>query len=323
MKARAERERAAPESPLVRADWELRLPRGRSAVLGERPAIVGVLNCTPDSFSDGGRFAAPAEAVDAGLRMVADGADWLDVGGESTRPGAGPVPPEVQLARILPVIRGLRRGTDVPISVDTTSPTVASEAIEAGADIVNDVGGLRDPGWRDVLGDPDVPVIVVHMQGTPRDMQASPTYPIGVVPEVLAFFVERLLTLADWGVDASRTIVDPGIGFGKRLQDNFVLVRNIDMFACLGRPVLIGTSRKSFLRKTLEARAPTPPAMEGRAPVPPSMEDLDLATVAVNAFALERGCHLLRVHDVSRAACLVSVFLAARGLAAAPRGKAV
>lgn len=292
----------------ARAHWDLPLDRGPTLGVGPRPLVVGILNCTPDSFSDGGRFASADDAVRAAEAMIRDGADWIDVGGESTRPGSEPVPPEVQLERVLPVIRELRARTDVPISIDTRSPRVGAAALEAGADIVNDVSACADPEWRSVLRGRRAPVVLAHMQGTPRDMQVRPSYPLGVVPEVLSFFVERLRALEAWGVAPSRAIVDPGIGFGKRFQDNLDLIRNIDVCRTLGRPIMVGASRKSFLRRILETGGGAP-----------SREALDVGTVAANACAILRGADMVRVHNVPYAAALVRVLEAIRlAEAAAP-----
>ncbi len=283
--------------------WEFTLPGRRRLVAGERPLIVGILNCTPDSFSDGGRYPCAEDAVRAGLKMLEEGADLIDLGGESTRPGSLPVPPGVQLERVLPVIRGLRERTDAPISIDTMSPGVADKAIEAGADILNDVSGCRDPCMQAVLECRDVPVILMHMKGTPADMQIHPDYPEGVVPAVLRFFEERLETLRMWGIDESRTILDPGIGFGKRVQHSLELIRSIDVFHRLGRPVLIGASRKGFIQKVL-ARDGTEDPLEG---------DRDLGTLIVNACALAHGADFLRVHNVPYARAATRMFLAVRG----------
>jgi dihydropteroate synthase len=278
--------------------WVLHLPGGRVLEAGNRPLVVGVINCTPDSFSDAGLHATPEAAIAAGIRMLGEGADWLDVGGESTRPGSQPVPREEQERRILPVIRGLRARSTAPISADTRSPEVGRAALAAGADIVNDVAGLRDPGWAEVLlAHPDVPVVVGHMQGTPRDMQDNPNYPDGATPAVLAFFRERLATLAGWGLRPDRVILDPGLGFGKRLQDNLELIRSIDVFRSLGRPVFIGASRKGFIDKVMRGGADL---------------DRDLGTVMMNAAAICRGADMLRVHNVAHASALVRVFMAVR-----------
>ncbi len=284
--------------------WEFLLPRGRRLQIGCRPLILGILNATPDSFSDGGRHATAAEAVEAGLQMIRDGADVIDVGGESTRPGALPVSAETQIERILPVIGGLRERTDAPISVDTQDAGVADKAFEAGADILNDVSACRDPGMRDVLGRWMVPVILMHMKGNALDMQVNPEYPDGVVPTVGSYLKERLEVLESWGIERSRTILDPGIGFGKRLQHNFDLIRSIDALKKHGRPILVGTSRKGFIAKAL-----TEAGWIGA----DESENRDLGTLIVNAFALMLGCHLLRVHNVRHASALVRLFLRLQG----------
>jgi dihydropteroate synthase len=268
--------------------WEFELRGGRRLTVGPRALIAGIINCTPDSFSDGGCHAAPEAAIEAGCRMVEAGADWLDVGGESTRPGAQPVPPGVQLERILDVIAGLRARTDAIISVDTMSPVVARKAFAAGADVFNDVSSCRDPGWADTLKDSGAPIVLMHMKGTPLTMQIEPEYPGGVVSAVLEHFVERLATLASWGVPATRTILDPGLGFGKRAQHNLELIRSIEAFSRLGRPIFIGASRKGFLEKVL-----APAGKEVDAEV-----HRDVSTLIVNAMALFHGAHILRVHHV-------------------------
>lgn len=273
--------------------------------VGARPLIAGILNVTPDSFSDGGSYFEADRAIAHGMRLLEDGADLLDLGGESTRPGSSPVPPEEQERRILPVLRGLRERTDAPISIDTQDPGVLAAALAAGADILNDVSGCGNPGMRQVLRDRPVPVILMHMQGTPIDMQVRPDYPRGVVATVLEFFTERLRVLASWGVEASRTILDPGIGFGKRLQHNWELVRNIQVFLPLGRPIYIGASRKGFIQKSL--------AGDGVGSV--GLEDIDLGTLIVNGLALDRGCHILRVHNVRHARALVRLREALLGTA--------
>ena len=282
--------------------WDLQIPRGRAIRVGERPLIQGIINCTPDSFSDGGAYARPEDAVRAGLEMLKDGADFLDVGGESTRPGARPVPSSEQLTRVLPVLRGLRGETSAPISVDTMSPEVGLRALESGADIINDVSACRDPGWHTVLREWQVPVILVHMRGTPLDMQVGVEYPKGVTQTVMEFFKERLETLYDSGIEPGRTILDPGIGFGKRLQDNLELIRNIEAFKTFRRPLLIGASRKGFLEKVI-----------GGDP-----GNRDLGTVIINSEALFRGANILRVHNVRDTSALVKLFLAVREAAPVP-----
>ena len=270
------------------------MPRGRSWGIRGRPSIVGILNCTPDSFSDGGLHDVPEVALEAGLAMLRDGADVLDVGGESTRPGSLPVSVAVQIEMICPVLEKLRQSTDAPISVDTRLPEVAAAALSAGADIVNDVSGLREPGWGPVLRNRPVPVIVMHMQGTPETMQKEPSYPKGVVGTVRDFFVERLQALEHLGVSRDRVLLDPGIGFGKTGEDNLKLLRDLGRFTDLGRPIFVGLSRKRFIGRVAERE----------------IVDRDVATVAANAAAVFAGAHVLRVHNVPYTRDLVSVLVA-------------
>ncbi len=276
--------------------WQFELPRSRIWRIAERPAVLGVLNVTPDSFSDGGRHPNTAVAIEAGFRLVREGADAVDIGGESTRPGSFPVAAEEQLGRILPVVRGLRKGTEVPISIDTSSPRVAAACLAEGADIVNDVAGFRDPAWKGVLSEWRVPVILMHMQGTPVSMQENPTYPEGVTTSVRAFFEERIAVLESWGVDQSRVILDPGIGFGKQLQHNLDLIRNIEELRVSDRPVLVGLSRKGFIGQILDRE----------------IGMRDVGTVAANAAAIFAGANVLRVHNVAYTRDLV-LMLAALG----------
>jgi dihydropteroate synthase len=278
--------------------WRLDLPGGREWQLGRVPAVVGIINVTPDSFSDGGRYPTSEDAVEAGLRMLREGAAGLDVGGESTRPGAPPVPVEEEMRRVLPVIRGLRGHTEAPISVDTRSPEVARSALEAGADIVNDVNGFREPGWQALLRGRPVPLIVVHMQGEPRTMQEAPRYPEGVVKDVERFFDERIDTLESWGVDRSRLLLDPGIGFGKRLGDNLDLLRDLSRFLRFERPLYVGVSRKGFIAKVLGREL--------------SLAERDAGTTAVNAAAMLGGANVLRVHNVPCARDMVRLVSAVR-----------
>jgi dihydropteroate synthase len=283
------------------AIWDFPLARGRTLQLGSRPRIASILNCTPDSFSDGGRYAEPADAVRAALKMVSDGADLIDVGGESTRPGSQPVPAAEQLRRVLPVIEGIRSSSDVPISIDTQSPAVADAAFDAGADILNDVSACRDPEMPELLRKREAPVILMHMRGTPADMQQNPEYPEGVVPSVQRFFAERLDSLEAQGVPQERAILDPGIGFGKRWEHNLELLRHLSDLAALHRPVCLGVSRKGFLAKALKREAGGGPDL-----------DPDIGTLIVNALSLQRGAHLLRVHDVPRTVSLVRLYEALR-----------
>lgn len=244
--------------------------------------IMGVLNVTPDSFSDGGKFIDAAPAVEHGLKMVADGANVIDVGGESTRPGAVPVPMKEELRRVVPVIRSLRRQTPALISVDTMKAEVARAALDAGADIINDVGGMRDPEMVHAATSSRAGVIVMHMQGTPATMQSQPVYE-DVTQDVHNFFTRRLLELKNAGIDAERIALDPGIGFGKNLGHNLQLLRHLTALRVVGRPLVLGVSRKSFIARLLGEEA---------------MDARRWPTVALTAWLREAGAEVLRVHDV-------------------------
>jgi dihydropteroate synthase len=250
--------------------------------LGAFPKVMGVVNVTPDSFSDGGQFLDPARAVDQALRLAADGADLLDVGGESTRPGATPVEEEEEQRRVLAVVAEIARRTSVPISIDTTKAAVAQRALDAGAVIVNDISGLcLDPRMVSVCARARAGVICMHMQGTPQTMQIAPHYD-DVVREVADYLAGRLKTLEEIGIARERVVIDPGIGFGKTPAHNLALLQNIPQLRGLGRPVLIGHSRKRFLAKLL-----------GR-----NLDEATSATIGVAVAAALRGADLLRVHDV-------------------------
>jgi len=256
-----------------------------------RTLVMGIVNVTPDSFADGGRYFDPERAVAHGLELAAQGADLLDVGGESTRPGAEPVPLEEELRRVLPVIRSLARQVRIPISVDTVKPEVAAEALAAGACIVNDVAANRsDPTlWR-VVAEARAGYVCMHMQGCPRTMQQRPTYR-DVVAEVSAFFGERLERLADAGVPPRRVVLDVGIGFGKTCEHNLQLLRELASFTRWGRPLLLGVSRKSFLGVLTGA------AVADRLP----------GSLACAVWAVTRGVAILRVHDVAETVQAVRV----------------
>jgi dihydropteroate synthase len=260
--------------------------------LGERCLVMGVLNVTPDSFSDGGLHLDPAVACRRALEMAEEGADLIDVGGESTRPGSSPVPKEAQLERVVPVIVAVRRaGLTLPISIDTRLAAVAEAALEAGADVVNDVSaGRADAAMPGLLAERRVPFVAMHMRGSPADMQVGPTYG-DVSAEVAAFFEERASALESAGVDCGKMIVDPGIGFGKRLEHNLVLLREMDRWR--GRwPVLIGPSRKRFLGEILGEKEPG-----GRL----------FGTAAVVAHCALAGVEMVRVHDVGEMRQVVEV----------------
>jgi dihydropteroate synthase len=243
---------------------------------------MGVINVTPDSFSDGGEFLDPETAVARGLALAADGAVVLDVGGESTRPGSEPVPAEVELGRVLPVIRGLRESTGVAISIDTSKAVVAEQAIAAGAAFVNDVTALRgDPRMAEVVAEAGVPVCLMHMRGSPKTMQDDPRYD-DVVAEVAAFLAERVGAAEEAGIARDAICIDPGIGFGKTGAHNLSILRHLDAIAAVGPPVVVGVSRKRFLGAIIHD-ADGPRAV---------------ATAAANVEAVRRGAWMVRVHDV-------------------------
>jgi dihydropteroate synthase len=260
--------------------------------IGPRPLVMGIVNVTPDSFSDGGRFATPDAAVNHGVRLAAEGADLLDIGGESSRPGSKPVPPDEELARVIPVVRGLAARVNVPISVDTTKAEVARQALLAGASIINDISaGRGDPDMIGVVRDAGAAVVLMHMQGTPETMQQNPTY-TDVVREVRDFLAERVQAWVTAGVPAERIAVDPGIGFGKTSGHNLELLRNLDALLDIGRPILLGVSRKGFLGR-----------LTGR-----PVTDRVAASLAAACFCVSRGAaHILRVHDVAATADAASV----------------
>ena len=251
--------------------------------LARRSEIMGVLNVTPDSFSDGGLFSEPETAVRMGLEMAAQGAAILDVGGESTRPGAAPVPAELEQARTVPVIRGLRERWDGLISIDTSKAEVAAAALEAGADIVNDVTGLLgDPEMEGVCRKAGCGVVVMHMQGEPRTMQVDPKYG-DVVDEVRRFLQDRFDSLTAAGIAPECLCFDPGIGFGKTLEHNLALLKHLVELAPDGRPMLLGVSRKSFIANVLSDK---------------TMGAREWPTVAITALAREAGVRVFRVHSV-------------------------
>lgn len=251
--------------------------------LSRRGMIMGIVNVTPDSFSDGGRFLDTGRAVEHALRLVEEGADILDIGGESTRPGADPVDEDEEVRRVLPVIRALRSATRTLISIDTMKASVARAALEAGADIINDVTGLRgDPAMSRVAAESSAGLVIMHMVGTPRTMQLQPHYE-DVVAEVRTYFDERLQLLARLGIAPERVALDPGFGFGKTLEHNLTLLRALPRLAESGRPLLVGVSRKSMIARLLE---------DDR------IESRDWPTVALTAHMREHGARLFRVHDV-------------------------
>lgn len=258
------------------------------------PLVMGILNVTPDSFSDGGRFADVDSALAHARRMVHEGADLLDIGGESTRPGAEPVSAEDEAARVVPVIEAIRAELDVPISIDTMKAGVMTAAVAAGAGMINDVNGLRDAEALKAAAGLGVPVCVMHMQGTPRSMQKNPEY-TDVTEDLLAFFRERIATCMSAGIPAEHLILDPGFGFGKSLDHNLQLLNELERFGTLGHPLLIGISRKSMLGK-----------ITGR-----EQADQRLAaSITAAVLAAQKGATILRVHDVAETVDAVRVLKA-------------
>ena len=272
---------------------------GRHLDLGRRTCVMGIVNVTPDSFSDGGRFLATDAAVAQGLRLVAEGADILDIGGESTRPFSDPVPPETEMARVLPVIRQLAPQIGIPICIDTMKAVVAEQALAAGATIINDVSALRhDPDLAAVAAAAGVPVILMHMLGTPKTMQQAPHYD-DLHAEVAAFLAERMDRAAEAGIDRQRLIIDPGIGFGKTVVHNLSLLRHIDRLDALNAPVLVGPSRKAFIRTLVSDRPDKPLA--------PDAPAVAVGTQAAVTAAILGGAHIIRVHDVAGARAAAAI----------------
>ena len=244
---------------------------------------MGVLNVTPDSFSDGGRFSGPEAAVEHGLRMESEGAEILDIGGESTRPGASPVDADEELRRVLPVVRALRGQSGALLSIDTTKAVVARACLDEGVDILNDISALTaDPGMPALAARERCGVVLMHMRGTPRTMQSAPDYR-DVVGEVEAYLESRLRAAGDAGIDPARVALDPGIGFGKTFEHNRLLLAATARFAAVGRPLLVGVSRKSFLGAAAEA---------------PDVSQRLWPGVAMTAFCRGQGARIFRVHDI-------------------------
>ncbi len=260
--------------------WKI---RDREIDLSRRARVMGIINATPDSFSDGGSFLNPQAALAHGLQMVADGAEILDIGGESTRPGAQSVEADEEIRRVLPVIQALRRESHVLLSIDTSKAAVARAALDAGADIINDVTGLRgDPEMPALAASSKAGIVIMHMQGEPRTMQLAPTYD-DVVHEVGEFFRQSLVRSVASGIDPMRIALDPGIGFGKMPEHNRRLLAELSEFLEFGRPLLVGVSRKSFLGWLAGSSA---------------MDDRFWPGVALTSLCRERGARILRVHDV-------------------------
>jgi dihydropteroate synthase len=266
----------------VRKEYIL-LVNDKKYTLGQRTWMMGVINITPDSFSNGGLNFDKDKAVARGLQLREEGSDIIDIGGESTRPGSEPVTEEEELRRVIPVISALREKTDSLISVDTTKSAVARAALDEGADIINDISSSGfDPKMFSLAAQYDSPVILMHMKGEPRTMQVNPFYE-NVLLEVKSFFKEKIEAAQAAGIKKEKIIIDPGIGFGKRHKDNLVLINNLHFFEDLGQPILIGTSRKSFIGKILNSSPQQ--RLEG--------------TIASAVLSILHGAHILRVHDVA------------------------
>ncbi len=257
--------------------------RNRIIRLGERTRVMGILNVTPDSFSDGGSFVDPGAAVTHALEMVEQGADIIDIGGESTRPGAEPVTGKEEIERTVPVIQGIRQESDIPLSIDTTKAEVAAEALSAGADIINDVSAFEaDPDMVKVAAQTGAGVVLMHMKGTPRTMQKNPVYD-DVVAEVRDYLKQRVEYAEQHGVARDCIAVDPGIGFGKTTEHNLELLRHLPDLCLSGWPLLIGASRKSFIGQITGRTNPA---------------DRLAGSLGVAAWSVANGTHILRVHDV-------------------------
>lgn len=274
--------RSIDKSPAAHTD--LNLPRNRSLRL-DRPRLVGILNVTPDSFSDGGRFVGLQAALERATMMVAQGADMIDIGGESTRPGAAAVPEDIERERVVPIIAALREVSDIPISIDTYKSAVARAALEAGADVVNDISALRfDAAMAEVVAEHEVPVILMHMLGEPRSMQQNPQYD-NCIKQIAAFFEERIAFAETAGIQRARIILDPGIGFGKRLVDNLDILGHLEALRRFQLPLLVGASRKSFIKMVHDTGNGADSRIGG-----------SLATALI---AARQQVAFLRVHDIA------------------------
>jgi dihydropteroate synthase len=265
--------------------------RKRTLTLGKRTLLMGILNVTPDSFSDGGFFFEKDKAIAHGLKMVEEGADIIDIGGESTRPGSKPLELEEELRRVIPVIESLKKEVDVPISIDTYKSIVAEKAIEAGAEIINDISGLHfDPKLAKVAAKEETPLILMHIRGTPETMQKDVHYD-SLFSEILQYLKDSIQIAESSGVDPCKIIIDPGIGFGKTVLDNLLIIKNLYEFRVLGKPILLGTSRKTFVGKILDAGVGN--RLEGT-----------LASIAIGVL---KGAHIIRSHDVLQAKKAIAV----------------
>ena len=260
------------------------------------PLVMGVVNVTPDSFSDGNKFLDTYDAVHHALDLIKQGADIIDIGGESSRPGSQPVSQDKEILRVIPVIEAIREVSDIPISIDTYKYQTAQAALNAGADIINDISAMTfDDSMADIVAKYNVPVILMHMKGTPSDMQKNPVYE-NCVEELVDFFYERIAYCTNKGIDKNKIIIDPGIGFGKRLMDNIDIIKNLETFKKLDSPILIGTSRKSFINALYPGDKPPSKRIGG--------------SIASMAMALYNGADIVRVHDVYESIEALKVIMA-------------
>ena len=269
--------------------WQLKT---KTLVISQTPLIMGIVNATPDSFSDGGNYRAPEDAIAHGLRLAAEGADIIDIGGESTRPYSEPVSAEQEIERVVRVVQGIAAKTDVPISIDTSKAVVATAAIQAGAEVINDVTGLTgDPNMLKVAADSGVGVCAMHMQGTPATMQDNPQYE-NVVQEVLEYLEQRKAGLLEAGIPLEKICLDPGIGFGKTHEHNLELLAGCEAFLELGCPILIGHSRKGFIGKLLNDK----------------QAERDSGTLAISLLMAQKKIHILRLHQVAPTVAALKVW---------------
>jgi len=264
----------------------------------KRPLLMGILNITPDSFSDGGKYLTLNEALKRAHEMIEEGVDIIDIGGESTRPGSEPISLDEELKRIIPIIEALKKDSDIAISVDTYKPQVMKEAIDRDVAMINDVYALRQPGAIDVIKHSKVGVCLMHMQGTPQTMQINPDY-TNVVSEVKSFLEARANDLVSEGVEKSRMILDPGFGFGKTFEHNIALLQHLESFNSLKLPVLVGLSRKSFIRKILNGEH----------------DDHLSGSIAAAIFSVIKGAKILRVHDIKETKSALNIINVAQGIA--------
>jgi dihydropteroate synthase len=270
--------------------------RKQKLALGKRTLLMGIVNVTPDSFSDGGAFFGKEKAISRGLGMVEEGADIIDIGGESTRPGSKPVELDEELHRVIPVIESLEKEVDVPISIDTYKSAVAQRAVEAGAQIINDISGLHfDPNLARVAAREDIPLVLMHIRGTPETMQKDVHYS-SLFADILRYLKDSIHMAESAGVDPGQIVIDPGIGFGKTIEDNLLILKHLYEFRILGKPILLGTSRKNFIGKILNAEVGD--RLEG--------------TLSSIAIAVLNGAHIIRSHDVLEAKKAIAVADAVR-----------